>query len=290
MSVKNKQTSLYPMVEFKKDTYELDEFDCASIFVLVGSDKALLIDSGMGIGNLREAVERITDKPVINVISHAHVDHIQNSHQWGECYVNEKDWPMFIDDVERRKYDADLISKRQKGIYACDPERDITPWTCEPVLHPLNDGQEFDLGGGRVVKAYSVPGHSAGQMMFLDESSRTLFVGDALNNNLGVAGTMDPSKENYVGIENVLKGLEKMESLKDKYDGIYNGHHDFRALGLPLDKEVLYNAIDICKDILAGTAQVKQKPNPLHNIRTMNYVEKGNSWLSINPEFLPNKK
>lgn len=284
-----KKTSLYPMVEFKPDTYELDEFDCASIFVLVGTDKAMVIDTGMGIGNLREAVERITDKPVIVVISHAHVDHIQNAYRWGECYVNEIDMPMFFDDVERRKYDTTLIAKRQGGIYPYKMDRDITPWTSKPILKPLVEGQQFDLGGGRIITAYAAPGHTIGHMMFLDEMTRSLFVGDALNNNLGVTGTMDPSKENYVGIEGVLKGLEKMQSLRDKWDGIYNGHHDFRPLGMPLSADVLPNAIDICHQILDGTYELKQKPNPLHNDRTMSYVEKGDNWLSVNPEFLPSK-
>lgn len=54
-------TRLYPMVQFKKDTWEIDEFDCASIFLLIGSERALLIDSGFGIGDLRGAVEMVTE-------------------------------------------------------------------------------------------------------------------------------------------------------------------------------------------------------------------------------------
>ena len=65
-------TRLYPMVQFKKDTWEIDEFDCASIFLLIGSERALLIDSGFGIGDLRGAVEMVTDKPITLVISHSH--------------------------------------------------------------------------------------------------------------------------------------------------------------------------------------------------------------------------
>lgn len=141
-----------------------------------------------------------------------------------------------------------------------------------------------------MITAYTAPGHSKGQMIFLDEQSRSLFVGDALNNNLGVANTMDPSKDNYVGIAGILKGLEKMQELSDKWDGIYNGHHDFRALGMPLAADVLPNAIDICHQLLDGTYELKQKPNPLHQSRIMNYVQKGDNWLSVNPEFLPEKR
>ena len=37
-------TKLYPMVQFHKDTWEIDEFECASMFLLIGSERALLID------------------------------------------------------------------------------------------------------------------------------------------------------------------------------------------------------------------------------------------------------
>ena len=34
-------------------------------------------------------------------------------------------------------------------------------------------GQQFDLGGGRIVTAYECPGHAVGEMMFLDEQTRS---------------------------------------------------------------------------------------------------------------------
>ena len=69
-------TKLYPTVQFKKDTWEIDEFDCASCFLLVGTEKAMLIDTGIGVGDLEGAVRQITDKPLIVVITHSHRDHI----------------------------------------------------------------------------------------------------------------------------------------------------------------------------------------------------------------------
>ena len=50
------KTRLYPMVQFKKDTWEIDEFECASVFVLVGKEKAMVIDAGIGIGDLIGAI------------------------------------------------------------------------------------------------------------------------------------------------------------------------------------------------------------------------------------------
>ena len=61
-----------PWFEFAPDTYEIDEFDCASIFLFVGTERALLLDTGIGIGDLKGLVEGITDKPYDVVLTHGH--------------------------------------------------------------------------------------------------------------------------------------------------------------------------------------------------------------------------
>lgn len=249
------RTRLYPMVQFKKDTWEIDEFDVASMFLLIGSEKAMLIDTGIGIGDLRGAIEQITDKPLIVVITHGHIDHIGNARQFNEIYLNLKDSCEFPHDINRRREDARLIKIRQtdsvcSGMYTTyplvgyDPERDIIePTEPVPLVHDLVDGMEFDLGGGRIVKAFACPGHTEGHMMLLDEYSRSLFCGDALNYNLGIGSV--PAEES-------MKYLKKMEELSDKYDGIYNGHHDFRALGAPLKEDCLKNAAALVQQIIDG--------------------------------------
>ena len=53
-------------------------------------------------------------------------------------------------------------------------------------------------------------------------------------------------------METTLRYLKRLRDLGDKYDGIYNGHHDFRALGAPLDGDCLPTAIAILEDALDG--------------------------------------
>ena len=168
-------TKLYPMVQIKKNTWEIDEFDCASIFLLIGTEKAMVIDCGMGIGDLRGAIEMITDKPLICVISHGHIDHTANARQFGEIWLNPKDQGIEIPmNYARRRYDTEHIAQRQKGsigapynmyrLYAYDIEVDLRepgPDEPMPVIHDLTDGMQFDLGG-RTVTAYECPGHTAG--------------------------------------------------------------------------------------------------------------------------------
>ncbi|MGM9522681.1 MAG: MBL fold metallo-hydrolase [Oscillospiraceae bacterium] len=250
-------TKLFPMVQFKKNTWEIDEFDCASMFLLIGEEKALLIDCGMGIGDLRGAVEMLTDKPLIVAASHGHIDHTGNAVQFDELWINEKDMDAPIpQSLERRRWDTERIARRNKGavgapftmfnLYPYDINTDLREPEAtakKPVLRALKDGHRFDLGGGRIVTAYECPGHTKGEMVFLDEITRTLICGDALNFNLGVGA---------VPVETTLKYLKRLRSMGDKYDGIYNGHHDFRAFGAPLDPDCLENTIAILEDAMAG--------------------------------------
>ena len=70
------RTEKIPYYEFSEGIFEIDEFDCASIFVIVGEERALVLDTGTGIGDLRRVIEnRITAKPYDVVLTHNHVDH-----------------------------------------------------------------------------------------------------------------------------------------------------------------------------------------------------------------------
>ncbi len=250
-------TKLFPMVQFKKDTWEIDEFDCASMFLLVGTERAMLIDCGMGIGDLAGAVRMITEKPLTVVLSHNHPDHTGNAYQFGEIWLNPLDRTMPIPlNAEFRRNDVCQIARRQKRclgapytmfpLYPFDLDEDIRdPEKDEaaPAFRDLNDGQTFDLGGGRVVTAIACPGHTAGEMVFLDSSTRTLIAGDAINYNLGVGA---------VPLETTLKAMKRIRDMDDQYDGIWNGHHDFRALGAALEEDCLPTIIEMMEDACSG--------------------------------------
>ena len=296
-------TKLFPTVQFKEKTWEIDEFDCASLYLLEGTEKAMLIDCGMGIGDLKGAVEMITDKPLYVVITHGHVDHTGNAWQFPELWINQKDANEPIpQSLERRKFDTLRIAQRQKGsigspynmfnLYPFDIDvdlRDPGPDAPRPEIHFLEDGQQFDLGGGRIVTAYDCPGHTVGEMVFLDEMTGTLFAGDALNYNLGMM---------RAPVETGLRYLKRLKSMQDRYDGIWNGHHDFRPLGMPLGEECLDTVIEMCEDVLEGNIvpcevpsfwgqpmplswKKEEKENP--DIITL---RKGRNFLNINRKLI----
>ena len=73
----------------------------------------------------------------------------------------------------------------------------------------MTDGMQFDLGG-RTVTAYECPGHTAGEMVFIDDQTHLMFAGDALNFNLGIGA---------VPVETTLKALRRLQAMQDQYTG-----------------------------------------------------------------------
>ena len=253
-------TTLYPVVQIAEGVWEIDIFDTGSVFVIEGTDRAMVIDTGIGIGDLKAMVEKLTAKPYFVVMTHGHGDHTGGAGQFGAYYMNEKDMPIspVVAGMEMRVGYASFFPKKfPDRYYAYDPEKDIVDFGSDVERIPMTDGQQFDLGG-RVVTAYECAGHTPGSMVLLDDKSRCLFAGDAVNCNLLLRSK--PGDANYVSTSDALSGLKRLAGMHDRYDGIYNGHHDFRPLGAPLKDNVLYDAIELLEKILAGTYTPIEQP------------------------------
>lgn len=273
------RTRALPYYEFSEGLFEIDEFDCASVFVIVGEERALVLDTGTGIGDLRWVIEhKITDKPYDVVLTHNHADHIGGAGFFDEVWIHgaDADWSNLPvpPTLAGRKFYAKLIADRENKNYAYDRERDIIKWPKEPVKHILQDMQVFDLGG-RKVTVYHCPGHTAGECAVIDDKSRILLAGDACNRNLLIPDDM---------VEEAGKGLERLLALKGtEYDLVYNSHHDFRGFGSPLGDTVLPDAVACLKAIQNHTAAYKKVPDTLATEGSMKTVAEYGSVQISNP-------
>ena len=259
------RTIKMPFCEIAEGVYEIDEFDLVSVFVIVGSERALVIDTGTGAGDLRHFIEtKITDKPYDVVISHAHGDHNGGAGFFDKVYVHPLDmnWdiPGVTPTLEFRRDYARTITRREGKHYDYDVEKDIVEWEKTPEKLPMEDGQVFDLGD-RKVTAYHCPGHTAGEMVFIDDKSRILFLADACNCNLLLAHGF--GKDARDEAEKAKAGLERLLSMKEKWDCFYNAHHDFRGLGQTLYPSAIQDAINCYESLLSGTAEFHKEADPL---------------------------
>ncbi len=145
--------------------------------LIVGHERAILIDTGMGVANIRDLVESLTSKPVTVVNSHAHWDHVGGNHLFEDILIH----PAEVDDLPRGYPNA-----RMRGWFgsasltgplpdAVDLDTlDILPSQATGLLH---EGQVLDLGN-RTLEVLHCPGHSPGGVVLLDRANGILFSTD----------------------------------------------------------------------------------------------------------------
>ena len=281
------KTQAFPCHEIAPNTYEIGEFDCGSIFLLVGDEKAILIDTGIGIGDLKGFIRTLTDKPLMVCYTHNHPDHTGGASAFDHAYLHPNDMEGFATggvlglSVESRLGYIRWIAEREQGVYPYNLSEDVTEWGPCPVLHPLEDEQVIDLGS-RKVTVYACPGHTSGSITFLDENTRTLFMGDVCNCNLHLGGGA-PGSPGFTSVEKALKYLKRLQGLRPKYDRYFNGHYDFRPLGVALGEDVLPDAITACEQIIAVTADIEIKPSPNPKFPPRPVVTIGRTHVSFIP-------
>ncbi len=248
--------------------YEIDEFDCASCFLVVGEEKARLIDTGVGIGDLKWMVEdRLKGMPYEVVATHSHGDHIGGAGWFDDIWIHPADADWQGDHAEptlafRREY-TELIRRREGKAYDYDPDRDIRRWPGMPGFRDVTDGQRFGLGG-RTVTAFHCPGHTPGELVLVDDLTKTLLCGDACNCNWLLNDALAPTLRGCAEV--ALAALRRIRAMEGNvYDpnAVYNSHHDFRPAGKPLSPNVLPDLIACLECLIQGKARFERVPDPL---------------------------
>lgn len=248
--------------EVAQGIYEIDEYDCASVFVIAGQKEALVIDTGTGIGNIKCVIEKITGSlPYHVILSHIHVDHMGGAYHFQHIGMNkreyeQKEFEKNASAEERRSY-ADFIRSREGKDYPYNLSEDIREWDRKPNIELLTSfPKKMDLGG-REVTCYECPGHTKGSLVFLDHYSRTLLVGDTCNGYYILDGTIGESRQDSA--KKAYEALKQIDEKKDQFDRIINGHHDYREFGKPLEYQYLLDTMNGLKDIMTGKAELTEE-------------------------------
>ena len=262
--------------EIAPDTYAINEFGLAAMYLLVGQEQALLIDTGCGVCDLKGVIRSLTEKPYIVAATHGHFDHVGGIGCFDEVYLNEKDHDLArtFTPEEVRSY-ADSFGKSggyQIFDYSIEAITEIVRF---PFLLPLTEGDCFNLGG-RVVEAFEIPGHTDGGIAFLDVNNRIMFSGDCCNVNL-----LTPN----CSVATTLTALQKFRSLTTRFDQNFNGHVGYKGSAgcMSQPKEVVDDLLHICISILEKTAV----PESFEFIGyTFTQVSHGCARLSYDPDRL----
>ena len=99
-------------------TYIISEYrhwEETHCYLLIGSERCLLIDTGLGICNIYEQIRKLTDKPVTAVATHIHWDHIGGHKYFPDFYAHEAEL-----DWLNGKFPLSIRTVRNMVIDRCD--------------------------------------------------------------------------------------------------------------------------------------------------------------------------
>ncbi len=177
-------------------------------YLILGDERALLFDAGIGRFDIRPVVQQITDLPLTFSPSHFHYDH-----------TGQADWErVAIIDMPHIRAQADgntlaLTGGQHMGGFEGLklPVWNITEW--------VKPGDYIDLGGRRLQMIYT-PGHTDNSVSLVDEDRDMMFSGDFIMRGHHTAFTPTASMGDY------LQSARRMTKFLSEYPGmpLYSAH------------------------------------------------------------------
>src|SRR5437868_965401 len=158
--------------------YEPHQYEEVISYLITGSRRALLFDTGLGIGDMRKVVTQLTDRPVTVLNSHTHFDHIGDNWQFQD--ILGLDTPY-----TRRNTQGGTHEQLREVVMAqrfCgDPPPGFVPdkyaIPAFKISGYVKDGDVIDLGE-RQLEVVLTPGHTPDTLCLLDRKNKLLFTGD----------------------------------------------------------------------------------------------------------------
>jgi glyoxylase-like metal-dependent hydrolase (beta-lactamase superfamily II) len=203
-------------------TYAISEYghwEQVHSYLLMGKEYACLIDTGLGIDNIKKVTEDLTDLPVKIITTHVHWDHTGGHRFFDEIYVHKEEAqclrygiPLPLEKI--REYVSGPLTKKLPEDFNIE---NYFPYKGEPAGE-LQDNDILSIGS-RNIKIIHTPGHSPGHICLYEEERGYLYTGDLLYK--GTLFAFYPSTDPLQFCESVEK-ISKIQKLEK----ILPGHND----------------------------------------------------------------
>ena len=163
-----------------KNVYHIQDWAESCTTLIVGSQKALLVDTGTGCGDLKRLIKSLTNKSLIVVNTHSHLDHCGGNFQFDQVFLNEREFRVGHLYMEERNIRPAVLEQFEKMGHHMPEERQkqYLNYHLENA-DTLKMDEEIDLGGIHVmpVPMYS---HSPGMTGFYVKERKLLLGGDSV--------------------------------------------------------------------------------------------------------------
>ncbi|MBN1683378.1 MBL fold metallo-hydrolase [Candidatus Bathyarchaeota archaeon] len=158
--------------------YESGQFEEVISYLVLGEEKAALIDSGNGIGDIKDLTEELTDLPIEVINTHAHGDHVGGNwafeevaafnHQYVRDRMKGRSNQELGNFLKEEMLNKPLPKGVDKNTFSLQPY-EVTRW--------LKENDLIDLGG-KTLKVIHTPGHTPDGICLLESKENLLFTGD----------------------------------------------------------------------------------------------------------------
>lgn len=231
---------LYFIEEITPGAFKIYEQRNASMYLVCGTSRAVLVDTAYGLCDLKKLASEYTDLPVDVVNTHGHIDHVLGNHWFNGSmvYMHPDDIPLYDENVAGY---VDVCNSSWVQENYADLFKDFDPAAVVfPKTTDIREGDVIDLGGKKL-EVVEMPGHTPGSIILLDRDEKICYAGDSIIENVWMF------LEESLTIEAYLDSLKKAKKILTDagIEKIYNGHF-------------CYNPIKVNKldDIIAGAAAV----------------------------------
>lgn len=223
--------------------YEPGQFEEVISFLIIGTDFALMFDTGLGIGNIRNVVDQLTEKDIVVLNSHTHYDHIGGNHLFDTIYGTANEYTKSR--ALGSPHEAVAGFLQEGWVWKALPT-DFDAMTYQSHAFEIDrfvgDGELIDIGG-RVLKILFTPGHAPDSISLLDSENRLLFTGDTFYLAPLYTHLEGSSFDDYAESAALLAGLA------DEIDAAITSHNVPRV-----DASYLKALGQAFEDIKSGTA------------------------------------
>jgi glyoxylase-like metal-dependent hydrolase (beta-lactamase superfamily II) len=193
------------------------QYEGVSSYLVIGSKRAVLFDSGLGVARIGEVVGRLTTLPVTVLNSHTHFDHVGGNREFQDVRNLDEPYSLANSRGDVSKTIAAYAGRTLDEDHVCGAlptgvtsrEYPIPAWH---IAAHVRDGERVELGG-RELEVLRTPGHTPDSVCLLDRANGLLFTGDTYYSGEIYLWSPETSVADYTASIDRIAGLDGLKKL-----------------------------------------------------------------------------